>query len=330
MQIIRESKLREFNEGKWSNRCPSCHSADSSVLGPVGKCFHFCTTQFDYPVNASNLIECKNCSFLYKNPCLEKNTLRKLYENQPADIWQAAACFAPRSDFELIREYVNSCGREFNNVLDVGCYNGVFLSELKKRCAALSSARLFGVEPSAGARLEAERNGVRVIGSDCVDIDWRAQVYDLAILVDVYEHVQNIDSVIEEIWARLSSGGRIIVTTGIALSSGRTSNYRDNYYVGMSEHLNFLSLPHVKWLATRLGCRDFELHCFSHGVRFSAYSAIKILAKNLIFRLDKVMRHSGIIQAIRVTEALIKKYNIVGIRPIIRTKDHAFLVLKKG
>jgi 2-polyprenyl-3-methyl-5-hydroxy-6-metoxy-1,4-benzoquinol methylase len=99
--------------------------------------------------------------------------------------------------------------REAGQVLDVGCYGGIFIHEARRQ-----GYELTGVEPSAwAAAYAAECTGVRVVQGDCLSTSFPDDSFDMVTLWDVIEHLEDPLGCLRSVHGYLRDEGLVFVTT---------------------------------------------------------------------------------------------------------------------
>jgi SAM-dependent methyltransferase len=92
-------------------------------------------------------------------------------------------------------------------ILDIGCGGGATLSELAKRGAVT------GVEPSAPSRTKAEGRGVATVMATGVEaLPFEDGAFDLALLLDVIEHLDDDVGALTAARRVVARGGGLVVT----------------------------------------------------------------------------------------------------------------------
>ena len=98
-------------------------------------------------------------------------------------------------------------------ICDVGCGNGILLSQLAK----LSNAELVGIEPDKdGAQLANSISGANIYNistEDDIEHSNLASHFDVVVSTEVIEHIFRPSSLIEFSRALLKQGGHLIIST---------------------------------------------------------------------------------------------------------------------
>jgi len=99
----------------------------------------------------------------------------------------------------------------FNNLLDVGCGNGVFSANLKKTIGCY----LIGVDGSKYALDEAKKNGfdeVYLVEDLCEEsLPFKDESFEIVVCKDVLEHLLFPDKLVKEIFRVLKNNGHFLV-----------------------------------------------------------------------------------------------------------------------
>ena len=106
---------------------------------------------------------------------------------------------------EILEEY------QFDEILDIGCGNGVFTANLKKE----NNCKLYGVDGSTYALKEAQKNGydeVYKIDDFCVDeLPFENDRFKMVVCKDVLEHLIDPEKLITEIKRIVKPGANILI-----------------------------------------------------------------------------------------------------------------------
>lgn len=120
---------------------------------------------------------------------------------------------------EIMLDIINSGSLENKNILDIGCYDGTFLSLIENK-----DINLFGIEASDYAAKEAMKKGINVkqfFFDDKTKIPFDDNFFDIIVAGEIIEHIYDTDFFLEEIKRLLKPGGRLIISTPNIASLGR-------------------------------------------------------------------------------------------------------------
>lgn len=145
---------------------------------------------------------------------MEKNIYKKIYSDQKnlGDLFES-----PRVNIML--DIINGLNITKKNILDIGCYDGTFLSLIKNR-----NNNFFGIEASEWAAQKARENGIEVqkIFFDSMDkMQYADNFFDIVVAGEIIEHIFDTDFFLEEIRRVLKPGGHLIISTPNIASLGR-------------------------------------------------------------------------------------------------------------
>lgn len=104
-------------------------------------------------------------------------------------------------------------------ILDVGCYDGTFLSLIKN-----SDNELYGIEASDYGFSESEKKGIRVkkfFFDDVSNLPFEDGFFDVVTAGEIIEHIYDTDFFLSQIRRILKKGGVFLVSTPNVASLGR-------------------------------------------------------------------------------------------------------------
>jgi len=110
---------------------------------------------------------------------------------------------------QLIEEFVGPVAGK--KIADLGCGGGLLAIPLLDRGANVTGVDI-SAESIAVAREVAGRRGKFIVGDIC-HLPLPADSFDLVLLMDVMEHIESADRVMQEASRILSSGGKLIIGT---------------------------------------------------------------------------------------------------------------------
>lgn len=152
------------------------------------------------------LVSCRRCGLVYMNPRdIEiKNLYKKVVDNAYLESWEERAVTF-KKHLKILAKYKAKKG----NLLDIGCYAGIFLNEAKK-----DGYNAIGVEPSEWAADCARRKtGAEVLCGSWDEISLPEGFFDIVTMWDVVEHLEDPSGCFKKIHGWLRKDGIIAVTT---------------------------------------------------------------------------------------------------------------------
>jgi len=307
------------------DRCPSCKGEYIDRIGTLPTVFRFLDQKHDYPGNKCDLVRCRNCNLLFKNPCLSIDTMYNLYDMYYSEsAWEGD--WDTRNDFRQIADVICSLDISDMKILDIGCYSGSLLLFLRSACFDGDRFQLFGIEPSRKAAAVAEKKGIKIIGKSLWDIDSvTVEKFDIIIMTDVFEHILDSNRMFKALSGALSNKGYIIITTG-AYDSVPFRMARNRYYYATTpEHVSFLTKEHAMWLAETNG---FSLDYALIRHRIKKQSTTKMAIVSLLFLFLNQLP-SGMF---RINLTFLKKFAELrgrGIQNIFNHPDHVMAVFRR-
>jgi len=307
-----------------SVKCPSCGESSKNI-GPIPFAFHFLSQKFNRPVNPGNLYQCHSCSLYFRYPCLSPQELIKLYKSEGDEVWVDDSNFLRKDTLEIVKEIENQKGT-IHSILDVGCYTGTLLLNLKKLLKD-NTFELFGVEPSLIAAGNAAQSGITMLGSTINDLERYPYTFDLIIMVDVFEHVQDTWALVKEAAEFLTPKGQIIIVTGALDSAFMKKKLNRAHYVSMPEHVAFITEKHAKWLAAKCNLTLKTYRLIRHG---SARNLKQKIRDSIRGRVSSFMNSSFIRPrvAARTLGKTLKSMSSAGMSDFNDRPDHAVVVFQ--
>lgn len=182
--------------------CPLCNSKNAKLAFVKFNYNHFhcydCKSLYVYPTPSSTELE-----VFYKNNEEEELGSRLCWIDSPNshkhiwDVWKQA--------LEFTEKYSNK-----GSLLDIGCGSGQFLTFAKK----LGWSKLTGIEWNPEAANIARHNSDAVVYStDILKVSLPSESFSGITLWDVIEHLNDVESVLNETFRLLKPGGVICIGT---------------------------------------------------------------------------------------------------------------------
>jgi SAM-dependent methyltransferase len=252
--------------------CPACGTPrDRSKSSQSFQCFTQSGNGREYLHPDFMVIECVECSMLYKSSVPSEKVLAEYYQSLDTAYEDVDYLFPTD---EVIVDYLHE-QKDPQNILDFGCGTGRILSSLSDRHVK------YGIEINPAAVATASSRGIKIIDESALHTDYKG-FFDVIILTDVYEHLLRPFSMLAQLLEAVRNGGVIIISTGLAdkvKSKALIGNY---WYFQLFSHLQMLSFGHVRWLEKKLPVREIFSQETSH-YKSSLETTLKRKAAESIF-----------------------------------------------
>ena len=113
------------------------------------------------------------------------------------------------ANINIINLFAAELPLDGKTILDFGCGTGNFAYAISK----LTSAEIYGVEPSEGMRDKALNKGLDIRSGDHTMIPFGDSFFDFIYMTDVIHHVPDISAMFAELCRVLKPGGLICILT---------------------------------------------------------------------------------------------------------------------
>lgn len=191
-------------------RCCICERRDGLPIGV--------TADFEYRSSDEEFVmrRCRRCGVVYLDPRPSRAELPRIYPPSyhafhfSADDFGFAYRVRARLERRRLRGWCRGLPADAR-IIDVGCGDGFHLQLLRR--LGDPGWRLEGVDPSERAVDRARRAGLRVHRGLVQQLDLPASSYDMALLIQTIEHLDDPVAVLRAIRRLLRPGGRLIVVT---------------------------------------------------------------------------------------------------------------------
>ena len=224
--------MNATSEGLIQPTCPSCKSADPIIVGPIPSVDSFAGRPLSCTVSGGNLYRCPRCQLSFRYPRLTRSDLDKLYQDANSDYWQYKD--GARRDWILAKNWLQrDIGRK---ILDVGCWDGEFLSNLPGQWER------FGIEINKEAAVRARNVGVHIISDNVYQSEENLDdFFDVITAFDIIEHLEDPGIFLTQLIKYIRPGGHILIGTGNTdvwqwkIAKGRY------WYCWTAEHISFIN-----------------------------------------------------------------------------------------
>lgn len=233
-------------------------------LVSVGKCF-FCNNEGgrEVAVRQDGLVihECAGCGLAYVDP---KPSPEQLVQYYTDGYFSGAKDFFHGKDYCLerdkgirdrtvtgYREIITHLDLEGKAVLDVGCASGALLCLLRQRRAS----ELVGIDSAEyPIAFGIEHYALDLRCSSLETAQLPSAHFDLVTLIDVIEHVENLNSFMVEVRRVLKPGGHLFIITPNYLSYSLARQDWSCLYKDF-EHLQYFSEQSLREVCASVGIR---------------------------------------------------------------------------
>ena len=163
-----------------------------------------------YRVRSGQLVRCMNCGLYYASPRRTESIQAVLSNNTPEGRYEAKTLnYKGRlREFNYILDSLEKFKSPPARILDIGCYEGDFLYEAKKR-----GWNCYGVEPNIGGANYA-RNELKLNVKQCVleKAGFENEVFDVVSVLAALEHIPDPYKMLLEIKKIMKGDGVLVVT----------------------------------------------------------------------------------------------------------------------
>lgn len=254
--------------------CPSCGGQHVEHRGGIPDGTIFGGQRLARAMAGGALVACSTCGLAFRTPRPSKHELDDLYRSAPSSQWSGSA--EGRRDFARTEAAIKasvSGGR----VLDVGCFDGLFLQSLDERYER------FGIEINPVAAAVAETRGVKIIGADFDAGHTYQGGYEAVVSIDSFEHTLRPLDFLRDLARLAAPGGLILVSTGNSEARSWRWMGAAYWYCTNPEHQCFANRKWATWAAEQLDLALIDAQCFSHATPRYATAFRQFLA-NVVYR----------------------------------------------
>jgi 2-polyprenyl-3-methyl-5-hydroxy-6-metoxy-1,4-benzoquinol methylase len=133
-----------------------------------------------------------------------KNLYREVVDEAYLESWEERA-ITFKNHLRILRKYKTQKA----NLLDIGCYAGVFLSEAKKE-----NYNIVAIEPSKwAAEFAKKKTDTKVLQGNWDEVSLPRNYFDVVTMWDVVEHLEYPSSCFKQVYEWLKKDGIVAVTT---------------------------------------------------------------------------------------------------------------------
>jgi 2-polyprenyl-3-methyl-5-hydroxy-6-metoxy-1,4-benzoquinol methylase len=226
----------------------ACNYCESENFRQLVKC-RIEKVDTTLPIGDLSIVKCNECGLVYVNPRPEYSAeeLKRLYSEEyfsapymrfyiDGEGTQSNEPFSFRLDWI---EKIKRKGR----ILDIGCATGGFLN-----CARERGWDAYGVEFSKpAADIARDKHGLNVFKGRLEEAEYSQDFFDVVIVGDLLEHVEDPRAFLAEVSRILKKGGLLY----IAVPDFDGLYYKIAMLVSLFNHRNYFVLPHHLYFFNR-------------------------------------------------------------------------------
>lgn len=254
--------------------CICCNSSDLTCVGTIASTISFAGRWLKSPLAGGSLMKCSKCGMAFRYPHLGKEELDSLYLEGKTENWQSP--ISTRKDWQIASQWINENLPIDSKVLDVGCFDGLFLNSLPR------GYQRFGIEIHEAAGNKAKESGINLVGRDFAEFPEKKSHYDVVASFDVIEHTLNPLDFLKDMAEATRDGGYIIVSTGNCDAFTWKLAGARYWYCTTGEHISFISPQWCEWVGSITGLNLKQVIKYSH-LEASLIIKVSDAIKNLIY-----------------------------------------------
>lgn len=217
-----------------------------------------------------NVVRCKQCKFIFMNPMITKEGLKKIYTDNYYENFDLSR--KPEANEKLYHtintatfKYITKItGIHDGNLLDVGCALGYFLDSVRR---TRTGWRLFGCDISKESiTLGRKKLNLDLRVGEIKDCKYPDNFFDIVTMREVIEHIRDPVEALREINRILKKGGFIVITTGNLDALIPRIRGKKNFYYD-SVHVSYFSIKTIKDALRSSGFKVFRIDPYFYTQR---------------------------------------------------------------
>lgn len=195
------------------------------------------------------LVKCLKCNFVFCKRMANMDELNTHYVRYPRA--NSISEITLKRYNELLNTFEQY--RKTNNLLDVGCGDGFFLAEAKKR-----NWNVFGTEFTSEAIDVCQKKGIPMTVSPINPSHYQNQSFDVITSFEVIEHISTPHTELQSFQMLLRKGGVLYITTPNFNSLSRNILKSKWNVIEYPEHLSYYTVQTLSAL-----CCQYHFKCIS-------------------------------------------------------------------
>ncbi|MDD7985745.1 class I SAM-dependent methyltransferase [Lentisphaera marina] len=218
-----------------------------------------CSTYQDFKVlDHRVIVKCQACEFVYTNSysskALKEHYKKRYYSSSTDPRIEQWINDKERTFKGLVISVVKAFAKDITSLLDIGCGTGGFLMSFSKQSP---KTQLFALEQSNDAIESLKRRMPSLIfkGAHSNDLKGDDQLYDVITLLQCLEHVENPQSLCDDIYNSLKPNGMLFVTVPNRKSYKvfLEGLEKEDMCYGDETHLQFFTKKHIRQVLQNSG-----------------------------------------------------------------------------
>ncbi|MDD2680366.1 MAG: methyltransferase domain-containing protein, partial [Candidatus Omnitrophica bacterium] len=204
---------------------------------------------------------CNDCSHIQQLNPIADDHKKILYEDKYSGLLSTVLT-PSKGEVGLVEteksfNFFMGCGLPRGKVLDIGCYDGYFLSLLKEQGYAVR-----GIEPNPAGSIAEKKYGIPVIKDFFSDRYFKPESIDIIVIRNILEHMSNVNDFLKSVVTILKPGGHIFIEVPNVLSSFKEGALGCFFH----QHLSYFSLEVLLYLLSRYSlehvssCEDYFIY----------------------------------------------------------------------
>ena len=206
---------------------------------------------------AVDIVTCKACGHRYMTPVINQQLMATYYSIINSEFYHNALPSTGVHNYTEYQDYARIIKtlKKAGKILEVGCGNGYLLKTLETY-----GYDCYGIEPSPMAYNHAKNElGLNVENSFLAKSSFYSQKFDVIILIDVVEHIVDMQTFMEEIKTVLNTGGIIFIGTGnIDSLNAKIGGANWGYFLSW-EHVSFFNKKSMLYFLQKNGFTNIEI-----------------------------------------------------------------------
>ncbi len=231
-------------------KCPVCESSSFKA--------HFSTRDADRLFDAPfNLLRCDLCGFIFLGEVIKSDTLyTEAYYRNPKAFLEPFFDFALYifilDRIKLIERYKRGAGK----ILDIGCGDGSFLLNIKKR-----GWDVLGVDTSAAGQDYMVNKKLPILKGDFLNADIEPESMDAITYWYSFEHLANPGEYLEKTYRTLKKSGILVISVQNIESLQAAFSGNKWFHLDVPRHILHFSPSTLKKILSSSG---FEILAIEH------------------------------------------------------------------